>query len=69
MKFLAKLEKNPTECFQLLKELHGDNVMSSTRVLEWHKRCMECRGTVKEMMIVFFNIRGAVMVSVGTWRS
>jgi hypothetical protein len=33
----CEIEKTPTECFQLLKEVYGDNVMSRTRVSEWHK--------------------------------
>jgi hypothetical protein len=33
LKFLVKLKKSPTECFQMLKEVYGDNVMSRTRVL------------------------------------
>jgi hypothetical protein len=42
LKFLAKLKKKKlTECFQLLKEVYGDNVMSCTQVFEWHKRFME----------------------------
>jgi hypothetical protein len=34
LKFLVKLKKKktPTECFQLLKEVYGDNVMSCMRV-------------------------------------
>jgi hypothetical protein len=47
MKFLVKLKKKtPTECFQLLKDVHGDNVMSCTGVFEWHKRFMEGRKEV-----------------------
>jgi hypothetical protein len=41
LKFLVKLKKTPTECFQLLKEVYGDNVTSRARVLEWHKQFME----------------------------
>jgi hypothetical protein len=49
-KFLVKLKKKKplTECFQLLKEVYGDNVMSRTRVSEWHKRFMEGREEVKD---------------------
>jgi hypothetical protein len=41
LKFLVKLKQTPTECFQLLKEVYGDNVTSYTRVFEWHKWFME----------------------------
>jgi hypothetical protein len=34
-------KKSLTECFQLLKEVYGDNVMSHMRVFEWHKWFME----------------------------
>ena len=37
LKFLVKLGKNPTECFKLLKEVYGKDVMSRPRVFEWHK--------------------------------
>nr|CAH7740212.1 unnamed protein product [Callosobruchus chinensis] len=43
LKFLVKLGKSPSECFQLLKEVFGDNCMSRTRVFEWHKRFSEGR--------------------------
>ena len=36
LKFLVKLGKN--ECFKLLKEVYGKDVMSRPRVFEWHKR-------------------------------
>jgi hypothetical protein len=42
LKLLVKLGgKNPTECFPLLKEVYGDNVMSHMRVFEWRKQFME----------------------------
>jgi hypothetical protein len=41
LKFPVKLKnKNPTECFKLLKKVYVDNVTSRTRVFEWHKRFM-----------------------------
>jgi hypothetical protein len=40
--------KKLTECFQLLKEVYGDNLMSRTRVSEWHKRFMECQEEVED---------------------
>jgi hypothetical protein len=36
----CETEKSPTECFQLLKEVFGDNIMSRTRDFEWHKEFM-----------------------------
>ena len=32
--------KTPTECFKLLKEVYGEDVMSRTQIFEWHK-CFE----------------------------
>jgi hypothetical protein len=32
-----EIQKIPMECFQLLKEMYAYNVMSRTRVFEWHK--------------------------------
>jgi hypothetical protein len=58
----CEIKKTLTECFQLLKEVYGDNVMSRMLVLEWHKRFMEGRENVKAVMIVFFNIRGMIMI-------
>ena len=37
LKFLVKLRKSPTECFKLLTEVYGEDVMSRPRVFEWHK--------------------------------
>jgi transposase len=49
LKFLVKLKKKKiSECFQLLKEGYGDNVMSRARVSEWHKRFMEDREEVED---------------------
>lgn len=48
LKFLVKLKKSPTECFQLLKEVFGDNCMSRTQVFEWHKRFVEGREVVED---------------------
>nr|CAH7719676.1 unnamed protein product [Callosobruchus chinensis] len=48
LKFLVKLGKSPSECFQLLKEVLGDNCMSRTRVFEWHKRFSEGREEVED---------------------
>jgi hypothetical protein len=36
------------ECFQLLKEVYNDNVMSHTRVFEWHKWFREGQEEVED---------------------
>ena len=40
LKLLVKLKKktSPMECIKLLKDMHGDNLTSRSRVFEWHKR-------------------------------
>jgi hypothetical protein len=49
LKCLVKLKKKtPTECFQLLKEVYGDNAISCTRVFEWHKQFMEVREEMED---------------------
>ena len=40
LKFLVKYKKSQTECFKLLNEVYGDDVMSTTRVFERYK-CFE----------------------------
>ena len=37
LKFLVKLRKSPTDCFKLLKEVYGKDVMSRPQVFERHK--------------------------------
>jgi hypothetical protein len=47
--FFCEIEKKtPTESFQLLKEVYGDNVMSRTRVFGWHERFVEGREEVED---------------------
>ncbi|XP_064486050.1 protein GVQW3-like [Ornithodoros turicata] len=41
LKFLAKLNKSPSECLKLVQEVYDDNAMSRMRVFEWHKRFTE----------------------------
>ena len=42
MKFPVKLRKHPPmECIKLLKDVYGNNLMSRSRVFEWHKRFSE----------------------------
>ena len=38
LKFLVKLKKTPTECFKLLKEIYGEDMLSKTQIFEWDKR-------------------------------
>ena len=47
-KFLVKLRKTPTECFKLLKEVYGEDVMSRTQIFEWHKRFEKGRKEVED---------------------
>ena len=48
LKFLVKLRKSPTECFTLLKEVYGKDVMSRPRVFKWHKRFKSGREEVED---------------------
>ncbi|XP_015376246.1 PREDICTED: putative uncharacterized protein FLJ37770 [Diuraphis noxia] len=48
LKFLMKLGKSATECFNLLTEVYGDSVLSRPRVFEWHKRFREGREEVED---------------------
>ena len=41
LKFLVRLGKTPTEAFKLLQEVYGDDIMSRTRLFEWHRRFKE----------------------------
>ena len=47
LKFLVKLRKSPTECFKLLKEIYGKDVMSRPPVFGWHKRFKSGREEVE----------------------
>ena len=48
LKFLVKLRKSPTECFKLLKEVYGEDVMSRTQIFEWHNRFEKDREEVDD---------------------
>ena len=48
LKFLVKLRKSPTECFILLTEVYGEDVMSRPKVFEWHKRFKSGREEVED---------------------
>lgn len=48
MKFLMKLSKSATETYSLLQQVCGDECMSHTRVIEWHKRFKEGREEIED---------------------
>jgi len=48
LKFLVKLNKRPTECLKLLKEVYGEDVMSRTQIFEWHNRFKNGREKVED---------------------
>ena len=48
LKFLVKLRKTPIECFKLLKEVYGEDVMSIMQIFEWHKRFEKGREEVED---------------------
>ena len=48
LKFLVKLRKTLTECFKLLPEVYGEDVMSGTQIFEWHKRFEKGREEVED---------------------
>lgn len=48
LKFLVKLNKTPTECCAMLKEVYGEESLSRARVFEWYKRFREGREDVND---------------------
>lgn len=42
------MENLPTECFDMVKELFGNNASSRPRVVEWYKRFSEGRDEVEK---------------------
>ena len=42
-KFFVRLGKTSTEALKLLQEVYGDDTMSRTHLLEWHRRFKEGR--------------------------
>jgi hypothetical protein len=48
VKFLAKLGKSATEMYNLLVEVHGDECLSHTQVIEWFKKFKEGRGEIED---------------------
>ena len=48
LKFLVRLGKTPTEALKLLQKVYGDDTMSRTCLLEWHRRFKEGREEVED---------------------
>uniref|UniRef100_A0A8C4RWB8 Mos1 transposase HTH domain-containing protein n=1 Tax=Erpetoichthys calabaricus TaxID=27687 RepID=A0A8C4RWB8_ERPCA len=48
LKFLVKLHKTSTECFQMLTTAYGNKCLSRVRVFEWHKRFSERRENLED---------------------
>ena len=48
IKFCMKLGKSPTETYQLLEQVYGDNSLSRRRVFEWHRRFREGQESVED---------------------
>jgi hypothetical protein len=59
IKFSVKLKKMATEKFEMLKSAYGEEYLSRTSVLEWHKRFKEGRGSLQddETERPFFNFQ------------
>ena len=47
VKFCFRLWKFASETFELIKQVHGDDALSHTRVFEWHKMFKEDPTTVR----------------------
>ena len=48
LKFLVRLGQTPTEALKLLQKVYGDDTMSRTCLLEWHRRFKEGREEVED---------------------
>ena len=48
LKFLVHVGKTPTEALKLLQQVYGDDMMSRTRLFEWHWRFKEGREEVED---------------------
>ena len=46
--FVVWIGKTPSEALRLLQEVYGDEMMSRSRVFEWHKRFKEGRENVED---------------------
>ena len=47
-KLLVCFGKTPTKALKLLQEVYGDDMMSRTRLFEWHRRFKEGREEVED---------------------
>ena len=54
VKFYFKLGKSASDNFELIKQTYGDDVLSQTRVFEWHKmfktKHTKCRRPLELML-------------------
>ena len=48
LKFLVRLGKTPAEALKLLQEVYGKDLMSRTRLFEWHRRFKDEREEVED---------------------
>jgi len=48
LKFLVKLNKSKAECFEMLRNVYGDECMGKTTFYEWFKRFKEGREDVED---------------------
>jgi len=48
LKFLFHLGKTATEALKLLQDIYGNNIMSRSRLFEWHRRFKEGREEVED---------------------
>ena len=51
LKFLTKLGKTPSESFEMLQQVYGEEALSRTRAFEWHKRFKEGREEVEDDLV------------------
>ena len=48
IKFCVKLKKTPAETLQMINEVYGEDALSRTQVLQWHKNFREGRDDVHD---------------------
>jgi len=48
LKFLVRLGKTPTKAPKLLQKVYGDDTMSRTCLIEWHRKFKEGKEEVKD---------------------
>jgi hypothetical protein len=63
IKISVILKKTATETFEMLKTVHGEECLSRTNLVQWHKRYIEAqkvgmqKSRVKTMLTVFFMLK------------